>query len=91
MAAKILKFKVGDLVTWTSQSQGSTTTKTGRVFAVVPADTLPQLYLCGFTGRSGGGFGCPRDHESYLVKVGNSRRLYWPLVKKLKKAKAKKG
>jgi len=25
-----------------------------------------------------------RDHESYLIQVGKSKRLYWPLVKHLK-------
>jgi len=26
-----------------------------------------------------------RDHESYLIQVGKSKRLYWPLVKHLEK------
>ena len=67
-------FKVGDKVSWTSQSAGVTKTKTGVVVEVLPAGCK--------TGRK---FGAPRDHESYLVKVGRSEKLYWPRVCHLKK------
>lgn len=29
--------KIGDIVTWTSQSQGSETTKTGKIIAEIPS------------------------------------------------------
>lgn len=79
-------FAIGDHVTWTSQSKGYTTTKHGVVVAVVPAEKdahncIPFGYCC----RSSCGFGSPRRHESYLIRVGKSRRLYWPVVSILKK------
>ena len=71
--------KIGDIVTWTSQSQGFVRTKTGVIMAVVPAG--------GEADRFGkiGSVGMPRNHESYLVRV--EAKLYWPRVSKLKLAK----
>lgn len=74
--------KVGDKVKWTSQSKGYVRTKEGWICASVPANVHPQNRLPvdhNFRGIPGG----MRDHESYLVKVGKSKRLYWPLVSKL--------
>ncbi len=77
--------KPGDLVEWSSQSQGHLTLKRGTVIAVVPPDVRPDGCLPdGFTCASGSGFGAPRRHESYLVQVeGKGKRLYWPKVKYL--------
>lgn len=81
--------KVGDKVTWSSQSGGFRKTKHGVVVAVVPAGEHPW-------GKGKGrdtiyvpeGFyldtdGWCRDHESYLVQVGKSKKLYWPRAKHL--------
>lgn len=78
------KFKKGDIVVWMSQSGGFTKEKTGIIVAVVPPQTpagtcLPQ----GCKSNSSLGYGFSRDHESYLVQIGKSSRLYWPLVKNL--------
>lgn len=73
---------VGDRVTWSSQSQASRTTKEGIIAAVIPAGqkpdqtAFPKLY-------KGAGPGSSRNHESYIVVVGN--KPYWPRVKHLKK------
>jgi hypothetical protein len=73
-----MMFKVGDVVEWESQSHGFKKRKEGTVVAVVlpscSADgSIPpghgyKLYIPGGT----------RDMESYLVKVGKRRTLYWP-------------
>ena len=76
--------KIGDQVTWTSESQGVIKTKRGVIVAVVPAHTdpyecVPDGYRCGGTD-----LGSPRAAESYLIMTGNQkRRLYWPRVKGL--------
>lgn len=83
------KFKPGDLVTWTSQAGGNSKTKQGIVVAVIPAEAAIRDALTAheleswkldrfFISIS------VRDHESYLIQVGKSKRLYWPLVKYLK-------
>ena len=66
-----MAFAVGDIVTWTSQSAGSSTAKTGRVAEVVPAGLRPDLPNCGWA----------RAHESYIVVAGGRR--YWPRVSHL--------
>lgn len=85
--AIVKHFKVGDAVTWVSSSAGSTTRKTGRVVAVLPAGMNPTRAIEPFrrshTIKWGGG--TARDHVSYLVEVpGASARakpsLYWPVV-----------
>jgi len=79
-------FKVGDKVVWTSQAGGHEKTKTGTVKAVVPAWEFPRVHTPdGFSLRTDSNFGLP--HESYLVQVGRSKSLYWPLAKKLKSIK----
>ena len=82
-------FRVGDSVTWTSQSSGYTRTKTGVIEEVVPSqwmpnrDQFPQLYR-------GPGVGAPRDHVSYVVRVAgktakSAGTVYWPRSAGLKK------
>lgn len=84
-----MPFVVGDFVTWSSQSQGSSTTKTGKVIEIVPASKRPQTIKH---------FGS-RAHESYIVEVpgkelkrgGHAKsQSYWPLVSKLNKARTLK-
>ena len=77
--------KIGDRVTWSSQSHGNTTTKVGEIIAVVPADSRPDDVLPpGFKCNSSYGYGLSRRHESYLVRVeGKGHRAYWPRVNKL--------
>lgn len=88
------QFKLGDKVSWSSQSAGSTTTKTGEIVLVVPPLTNCKLYVNHnlhadqYTSAvDGHGY---REHESYVVAVPQGRKarpkLYWPLVKKLSKA-----
>lgn len=75
-------FSCGDLVTWESQSQGTTTRKTGRITAVVPAHTSVQsilehsLYLRNARryNRSTLGYSPARSHISYLVAVETTTR-----------------
>jgi hypothetical protein len=81
-------FQVGDTVTWTSQAGGNAKTKTGKVVAMIKSNELlssalmrlhlVNLYRWRHLAES------IRDHESYLIQVGKSKRLYWPLVKYLK-------
>lgn len=78
--------KVGDKVEWASQSGGFKTKKVGTIAVVVPFLTPPDKYIPLEYPYSLGMYGLARDHESYLVKVeGKGNRLYWPLVKYLKK------
>jgi hypothetical protein len=66
-------FKIGECVTWTSQSAGVEIAKVGTVKEIVPAGSRP-------IGRSKfNAPGGPRDHESYIVRV-RGRGLYWPRV-----------
>jgi hypothetical protein len=92
MPEEIKTFQPGDTITWTSQAGGKSKTKTGKVIAVLPANkSVAQFY------REGGIVGdfqltripiiiSSRNHESYLIQVGKSKRLYWPLVKYLNAA-----
>ena len=78
--------KLGDKVYWTSQAQGFTKRKEGVIVAVVPMNQDPKDYVPQDAGgvffqlKFPGGF---RDHESYLIRVGKKRTLYWPLAKNL--------
>jgi len=79
------KFKPGDHVAWTSQAGGKSKTKQGIVIAVV----LPQQRLLNAIDADKWRVGhleiyAYRPHKSYLIQVGKSKRLYWPLVKYLK-------
>ena len=78
-------FQVGDTVTWTSQAGGKSKTKTGKVAAIVRANESWRLFIPdGFKLKTDSFL--MRDHESYLIQVGKSKRLYWPMVKYLEKA-----
>lgn len=90
-------FCVNDLVEWTSQSHGSTKTKRGIVYRIVPAGQHPISCLrdedrAKIDFSSFDGSGSSRSIESYLVLVHPpkaSRRkptLYWPKVAYLAKA-----
>lgn len=81
-------FQIGDTVTWTSHANGNVKTKTGKVVAIIPPDIVPVNHVYKIEGkwnwrRVGVTY---RNHESYLIQVGKSKRLYWPLVKYLEKA-----
>lgn len=77
-------FTEGDIVEWTSQAGGFTKTKRGMIVEVVAAGNLPSRER--FTSlHKGWGVGMPRDHESYVVKVGN--KPYWPRVVNLELVK----
>lgn len=84
------KFKVGDLVEWTSQANGRTTTKRGEVFYIVKPWENPAVthFNCDADNEvmfDGGIVG--RGHESYLVSVKNGNkkpRMYWPVVSRLR-------
>ena len=79
------KFKLGDLVTWTSQAGGKSKTKQGIVIAVISANESPyRAFLRNSEYRLRALAGSLRSHESYLIQVGKSKKLYWPLVKYLK-------
>lgn len=77
--------KVGDKVSWTSQSHGHTKTKEGVVAQVVRAgdrpnrEAFPSLY-------KGAGPGYSRKTDSVVVMVG--ARPYWPLTNKLHRSEA---
>ena len=80
-------FKVGDEVKWASSSSGSTTTKRGRVEAVIPA----RGRLSDSQRKEADASGLPREHESYLVRVpgktsASKGKLYWPRVAALEAA-----
>lgn len=83
-----MNFQVGDWVKWTSQSQGYRKTKVGKVVGVVPAgyhiDRMQALWSAGWDKPKQPGI--QRDHTTYLVQVGNRRRLYWPRVSQLDRA-----
>ena len=78
-------FKAGDTVEWSSQAQGSTTTKRGVVAEVVKAGSRPDRTLFPTLYKhSGCGWG--RDHESYVVMVG--KKPYWPRAAALRNTAA---
>lgn len=89
-------FKVGDSVTWSSQANGRTITKIGKIISVVPPLKAPFRLVYGSThyalpdgqeipfSRTNYGGGLPRGHESYVVSVDNGKAYYWPLVSKLR-------
>lgn len=89
------KYRIGDMVEWTSSSAGVTKKKQGIVVAIVgpnrkPCAALSKKELDGYTQgpvRAAFKFSVTRDHESFLVSVeGGPKRkpqLYWPLVSAL--------
>jgi len=74
-------FKVGDMVQWRSQAQGSAATKVGEVVEVVPPKARPDRLRFEKLYR-GSGCGYGRSHESYVVMVGN--KPYWPVASLLR-------
>jgi hypothetical protein len=78
------EFKVGDMVRWTSQAQGSERTKIGVVAEVVPIDARPDpIRFAALYRNSGCGHG--RKHVSYVVEVGGKKKPYWPVVTRLRR------
>jgi hypothetical protein len=87
----MVKMKIGDKVTWTSQAGGYEKRKTGQVIAIVPARKCARFVARdnGYDWPEVSDFGFTRNHESYLVLVGvmpglGRSRLYWPRVSALK-------
>lgn len=82
--------KLGSRVTWTSQSGGSATSKSGTIVEVLPAGSYISEVLRRYelTHRFQYGGGICRNHETYLVEVlakGKGRPvLYWPRVSQLR-------
>lgn len=68
-------FKIGDIVTWESQANGTWKTKSGKIVEVVTPWQTPQSMR---KTRIGSG----RSEESYVVATDDS--LNWPLTSKLK-------
>lgn len=73
-------FKLGDIVTWTSQAAGIARTKTGQIVEVVPPGERPNRERFVSLYKNSG-VGSPRPAVSYVVMVG--RKAYWPLANKL--------
>lgn len=71
-------FKNGDIVTWSSQSGGNTTTKIGTVVGVIPTGVRPSIndYPALYKSNKPG---FQRDHESYIIEATNGK-TYWPRV-----------
>lgn len=87
-----MSFKIGDKVKWISKSSGTRTEKRGVILEIIPAGKSEYSYSKDYiySSKKGKkysasklGGGGPRDHESYLIVVGNY--LYWPRVCYLKK------
>lgn len=57
--------------------------KSGQIVAIIKAGSRPDA----FEFPSLLGMGRARDHESYVIRVGN--RHYWPRVSGLTKAEGK--
>jgi hypothetical protein len=75
-------FSKGDMVRWTSSSQGYTKEKLSVIVHVVAAgEGVPSYFKRGAKAHPG----LPRDHESYIVKV-KGKGHYWPRVSLLQKA-----
>lgn len=68
------KFVVGDIVSWTSSAGGVSKNKVGPVVEVIQAGSVPYPR----SGLRADRLGAPRNHESYVVKVGSL--FYWPRV-----------
>jgi hypothetical protein len=77
------RFAHGEGVTWSSQAGGHDKVKVGTVAQVVPAKTMPDRNRFPHLYK-GAGVGIYRNHESYVVLVGN--RPYWPRVAALKRS-----
>ena len=75
---------VGTPVSWTSQSRGTTLTKTGKIVDVIPSGEVPDELKWPALYRDGRLLGARRKKISYVVKVdppaGSSAapKFYWP-------------
>ena len=91
-------FKVGQQVSWSSSSAGSTVEKVGTVVAVLRPGERNVAGAINIAARqlnahSAYGHGMHRDHESYIVHVaGKTDRskgtIYWPRVAALREVAA---
>jgi hypothetical protein len=69
-----INMQVGDTVGWKSQAGGYWKEKTGTIVAVVPAKRFANDFVPeGFKVDSSSLM--YRDHESYLVQVGKSKKI----------------
>ena len=76
----------GSKVEWASQAGGFSKVKSGIIIATVPAGKDPMDYLPNYMEcNTHTGYGSPRKHKSYLVRVGMSFKAYWPVVSRLNK------
>jgi hypothetical protein len=83
------KFKLGDKVTWQSQSGGWVATKTGEIVAVIKAGNRPDSKKFPDLWNPSSPPGWSRDDESYVIRVQKgpkSFKHYWPRVKNLRVA-----
>lgn len=94
------EFKIGDMVTWTSQAGGNAKSKTGKVICVIEggqksgekAASVIRCHVNAGTHRSAFGGGWNRADTSYLVEVANGTTgrakptIYWPVASRLKSA-----
>ena len=88
-------FNVGDVVEWTSHAGGKVKTKTGKVIAVIPANTPAMRFTAPIQAArthrdktiSTASRNQSRDHQSYLIEVKGPKKpfLYYPLVQKLRR------
>lgn len=79
--------KKGSIVKWKSQSHGRFKTKVAKIIAIVPKRVFPWVYVpIGMYLEKGD---AKRPHESYLVKIKGSNRLYHPRVSHLKLCKVR--
>ena len=78
------KFKLGQMVEWTSQANGNKRTKIGIVVKVVRPYYSGKNIHEDFKTKSRGS----RDHESYVVCVPSPEgaEFFWPRVHGLKPA-----
>lgn len=78
------KFKLGEMVEWTSQAGGNPRTKIGIVVKIVRAGYPGELIHEDFRTKSRG----KRDHESYVICVPSPKgaEFFWPRVSHLKAA-----
>lgn len=78
------KFPLNAQVHWSSRGGSTVKAKEGVVEHIIPAgEHIPQALA-----KEADAYGLPRDHESYVVRVGKTDKrkgkLYWPQVKDLK-------
>jgi len=74
--------KIGEKVSWESQSNGKWSTKTGEIVGVVKAGAMPSKNYQAVSKRPKNYQYKGRDNKSYIVKVGE--KLYWPRETSLK-------